>query len=209
MNSIFASRRHEGFRAPSLNELYRPFRVGQITTLANAALTPEELYGTEVGVGGVFHGVTWQTTVFWNQLHDAIANVTVGTNLQERENAGDINAYGMEFDAAYPVTDWAALTASFDDVNASLNGNQPQQAPRWTVNAGCRVSSRCRRLTVDAFLRFHRGQALLRRRQHAVARARRDDDVRRADLLSADGSAVGLHLRRQPVRTPASARPPR
>jgi vitamin B12 transporter len=144
---------YEGFRAPSLNELYRPFRVGLITTLANAALTPEELYGTEVGVGGVFHGVTWQTTVFWNQLHDAIANVTVGTNLQERENAGDINAYGVEFDAAYPVTDWAALTASFDDVNASLNGNQPQQAPRWTVNAGVDLKP-WPRLTVDAFLRY-------------------------------------------------------
>ncbi len=31
---------YEGFRAPSLNELYRPFRVGQIVTNANPALTP-------------------------------------------------------------------------------------------------------------------------------------------------------------------------
>jgi outer membrane receptor protein involved in Fe transport len=144
---------YEGFRAPSLNELYRPFRVGQITTLANAALTPEELYGTEVGVGGLFHGVTWQTTVFWNQLHDAIANVTIATNTQMRENAGDINAYGVEFDAAYPVTDWAALTAAFDDVNASLNGNQPQQAPRWTATSGVELKPMARML-VDVFLRY-------------------------------------------------------
>jgi outer membrane receptor protein involved in Fe transport len=144
---------YEGFRAPSLNELYRPFRVGLITTLANPALTPEELYGTEIGVGGLFHGTTWQATVFYNQIHDAIANVTVGTNLQQRENAGDINAYGVEFDAAYPVTDWAALTASFDDVNASLNGNQPQQAPRWTATGGLDLKP-LPRLTVDAFVRY-------------------------------------------------------
>jgi len=144
---------YEGFRAPSLNELYRPFRVGQITTLANPALTPEELYGTEIGAGGVLGGVTWQATVFWNQLHDAIANVTVGTNLQQRENAGDINAYGIEFDARYPVNDWAALTAAFDDVNASLNGNQPQQAPRWTATAGLELKP-LPKLTIAANLRY-------------------------------------------------------
>ena len=149
---------YEGFRAPSLNELYRPFRVGQVTTLANPALTPEELYGTELGAGGDLGGVTWQATVFWNQLHDAIANVTLPSppfppNTQMRENAGDINAYGIEADARYPINDMFALTAAFDDVNASLNGKRPAQAPRWTATAGIEATP-LPKLTVDANLRY-------------------------------------------------------
>ena len=39
-----------GFRAPTLNELYRQFRVGAILTLANDQLGPERLVGGELGV---------------------------------------------------------------------------------------------------------------------------------------------------------------
>ena len=39
-----------GFRAPTLNELYRQFRVGSTLTLANPALGPERLVGGEAGV---------------------------------------------------------------------------------------------------------------------------------------------------------------
>ena len=39
-----------GFRAPTLNELYRSFRVGDTLTLANAELEPERLWGGEAGV---------------------------------------------------------------------------------------------------------------------------------------------------------------
>ena len=67
-----------GFRAPTLNELYRPFRVGNDITQANANLRPEDLYGAEVGWGGVWESLHWDTTAFWNQLHNAIANVTIG-----------------------------------------------------------------------------------------------------------------------------------
>ena len=39
-----------GFRAPTLNELYRQFRVGALLTLANEALGPERLIGGELGI---------------------------------------------------------------------------------------------------------------------------------------------------------------
>ena len=39
-----------GFRAPTLNELYRQFRVGATLTLANNALGPERLVGGEAGL---------------------------------------------------------------------------------------------------------------------------------------------------------------
>ena len=43
---------YAGFRAPTLNELYRPFRVGNDVTEANPSLSPEKLYGIEAGLGG-------------------------------------------------------------------------------------------------------------------------------------------------------------
>ena len=36
---------YRGWRLPTLNELYRPFRVGADATAANAALDPERLTG--------------------------------------------------------------------------------------------------------------------------------------------------------------------
>ena len=36
-------------RTPTMNELYRSFRVGSTNTLANDALTPETSWGPEVG----------------------------------------------------------------------------------------------------------------------------------------------------------------
>ena len=39
-----------GFRAPTLNELYRQFSVGLVRTLANENLGPERLFGGEAGV---------------------------------------------------------------------------------------------------------------------------------------------------------------
>jgi outer membrane receptor protein involved in Fe transport len=129
---------YEGFRAPSLNELYRPFRVGNITTNANPALTPEELYGTEIGVGQDIDSFSWSATAFWNRLHNAIANVTTGVNQQTRENAGDIDAYGAEAEAKYRIDDNLSIDAAFDVVDAQVNGGalRPAQAPRWTATGG-------------------------------------------------------------------------
>ena len=41
---------YAGFRPPTLNELHRPFRVGNDVTEANAALRTEEVTSGEVGV---------------------------------------------------------------------------------------------------------------------------------------------------------------
>src|SRR5258705_2332018 len=43
---------YAGFRAPSLNELFRAFRVRTNFTLANSGLKPEQLKGGEIGAGG-------------------------------------------------------------------------------------------------------------------------------------------------------------
>ncbi|MBU6472381.1 MAG: TonB-dependent receptor [Alphaproteobacteria bacterium] len=141
---------YAGFRPPSLNELYRPFRVGNDVTNANAALNPEKLYGGEVGWGGVRGNVSWNTTAFFNQLHDAITNVTIGTSpaggaLRQRQNAGDINAVGFEGDATAQLLPnfgiHAAVALTDARVHASaaaaqLEGKRPAQAPVATITAG-------------------------------------------------------------------------
>ena len=69
---------YRGWRLPTLNELYRPFRVGADATAANAALSPEHLDGYEAGAT-LRHGrATLAATAFDNRLTDAIANVTGG-----------------------------------------------------------------------------------------------------------------------------------
>jgi outer membrane receptor protein involved in Fe transport len=47
---------YSGFRTPTLNELYRPFRVGNDITEANPALKPEHLAGLDLSLGGRAHG---------------------------------------------------------------------------------------------------------------------------------------------------------
>ncbi|HEY5337339.1 MAG TPA: TonB-dependent receptor, partial [Rhizomicrobium sp.] len=140
---------YEGFRAPTLNELYRPFRVGNNTTEANAELKPEELYGAEVGFGGASGDVTWNMTGFYNELHDAVANVTIASSPAgvtfERENAGDVKALGLEGDAAWRIDEALSLRTAFsitdarvhpDAANAQIAGNRPAQAPPVTITAG-------------------------------------------------------------------------
>ena len=145
---------YEGFRVPTLNELYRPFRVGNNTTQANPALEPEKLYGAEIGVGGAKGAFTWDATGFWNQLHDAVTNVTIASSPAGvtfmRENAGDIDALGFEGDAHYRVSDALQLNAAISLTDArvhqnpasippgepSLTGNRPAQAPTTTITSG-------------------------------------------------------------------------
>ena len=73
----------KGFRAPTLNELYRQFRVGAMLTLANEELGPERLTGVEAGVSvAATDRVTVRGTFFNNRVKDPIANVTTNAPTQ-------------------------------------------------------------------------------------------------------------------------------
>jgi len=146
---------YAGFRAPSLNELYRPFRVGNVTTSANPDLTPEKYYGVEIGAGGAMGDFSWDGDIFFNQLHAAITNVTLNNNPNtlQRQNAGDINAPGIEANAKYHASGWLSLRAAFDLTDAHVNGLRPAQTPRWTVTAGFDVMP-LERVTFSADLRY-------------------------------------------------------
>jgi outer membrane receptor protein involved in Fe transport len=93
-----------GFRAPTLNELYRQFRVGTVLTLANNQLGPERLVGGELGLTVVPRpNVLLRSTYFDNRIKDPVSNVTIataGANVtQQRQNLGKTRIRGLQSDA--------------------------------------------------------------------------------------------------------------
>jgi iron complex outermembrane receptor protein len=94
-----------GFRAPTLNELYRRFSQGAVVTLANPALGPERLTGGELGVNVIpLPRVTWRTTWFDNRVKDPVANVTITPpNLIQRQNLGRTRIWGIQTDLDYRI----------------------------------------------------------------------------------------------------------
>jgi outer membrane receptor protein involved in Fe transport len=139
-----------GWRLPTLNELYRPFRVGADTTAANAALAPEKLRGAEVGME--LRPARWArlgVTLFANRLGDAIANVTLGQGptggaLRERQNVDAVSSRGVEVDASLSLGAFhlaagyslAVAEVSATGAAAPLDGLRPAQTPRHNLTLG-------------------------------------------------------------------------
>jgi len=135
---------YSGFRLPTLNELYRPFVVFPITTNANDALLPERLEGWEAGVDLTpMAGVQLQATYFDNRVKDAIANVTTGVNVRQRQNVDTVRARGLEFAAHLARGDFGldgTVTLTDAEVRGSgaaagLDGNRPSQVPEFGASA--------------------------------------------------------------------------
>ncbi len=95
-----------GFRAPTLNELYRRFSKGTVLTLPNFALGPERLVGGELGVNlAPAKNMTARATYFYNRVHDPVSNVTISTSganvTVQRQNLGETEIQGLQLDAEY------------------------------------------------------------------------------------------------------------
>lgn len=130
---------YRGFRAPTLNELYRPFRVGNATTLANDALTSESLWGTEGGIDFYPGGNTLlRLNVFLNLLDDPVGNATLQTSpseiLRQRVNLGRVKVRGLEAEALRRFGNWE-LEASYllSDTRVDETGRRLPQVPLHTV----------------------------------------------------------------------------
>jgi outer membrane receptor protein involved in Fe transport len=93
-----------GFRAPTLNELYRQFRVGALLTLANDQLDPERLVGGELGLNvAPTDDLTVRTTWYDNRVKNPVSNVTRTdlVNTQQRRNLGRTRIWGWQTDLEY------------------------------------------------------------------------------------------------------------
>ncbi|HEX3765716.1 MAG TPA: TonB-dependent receptor [Kofleriaceae bacterium] len=139
---------YRAFRAPTLNELYRPFQVGTILTAANDRLRPETLWGGELGTQLVLDGLAAEATAFWNQMNDPIANVTLATPMdgatRQRQNLGSTRIFGLDLDLTWrPAVDWTVRVAhTFSDgyvrsapAQPDLVGNRLAQDPHHRTSA--------------------------------------------------------------------------
>jgi outer membrane receptor protein involved in Fe transport len=110
---------YRAFRAPTLNELYRTFRVGNVLTLNNAALNAERLTGAEVGVNvtGWNGRLSTRGTVFWSDIVDPVANVTLSITpiliTREKQNLGRTRSRGVELDGTLSVSNAVQVSAGY------------------------------------------------------------------------------------------------
>ncbi len=145
---------YRAHRTPTLNELHRGFRVGNVVTNPNVLLEPEELTGLEGGALFSRTGVSLRLTVFANTLDGAVANVTLITTptliTRLRENSDEIRAKGVEIETdlrlhpAVTINAQTTFTSSHyrgSVATPALAGNRVPQVPRVQFGAGLTWSS--------------------------------------------------------------------
>lgn len=91
-----------GFRAPTLNELYRSFRLGNVLTLSNEQLQAEHIHGGEAGLRYLRGRVMLSGTFFQANVDDPVGNVTLSATpaliTRQRQNIGGLRARGADAD---------------------------------------------------------------------------------------------------------------
>jgi outer membrane receptor protein involved in Fe transport len=131
---------YTAFRSPTLNELYRGFRVGNVETLPNAGLSSENLTGFEVGA----RARNARVTLFVMNVADTIANVTLSQTpsviTRQRQNLGRTRSVGAEVDGEWRFGSDLQTSAGLLLVDASvrdgdLRGNRIPQVPRVQATA--------------------------------------------------------------------------
>ena len=127
-----------GFRAPTLNELYRQFRVGAVTTLANSQLGPERLISTDGGMRITpAANLVWRTTVFDNRVKDPVSNVTLTSTgvavVQRRQNLGRTRIRGVQTDVELRIGPFARVTGAYvyDHAKVTEFAENPELAGKF------------------------------------------------------------------------------
>ena len=149
---------YTGFRLPTPNELYRPFRVGNDFTGANPALGLERVRGVEAGADWrPLPAAKLSVTGYWNDLRGAIANVTLGTGpgtfpqagfiaaggaYRVRQNLDAVRTAGVEADASVTIAafdltgsvSWSDPRNRASGSAAGLNSLRPANAPQLAAS---------------------------------------------------------------------------
>ena len=91
------------FRAPTLNELYRGFRVGNVVTNSNENLRAELATNFEAGAAFRRGYSGFRVTSFFTSIDQTVSNVTLSVTpsliTRQRQNAGTTRTTGIEIDA--------------------------------------------------------------------------------------------------------------
>jgi outer membrane receptor protein involved in Fe transport len=117
---------YRAFRAPTLNELYRSFRVGNVVTQANDRLLAERLTGAETGasVNGFRNRLYLRGSFFWSELTRPVANVTLSVTpdliTRQRRNLGRTRSRGVEIESEARLSTTVSFTAGYLFADASV-----------------------------------------------------------------------------------------
>jgi len=124
---------YRSFRAPTLNELYRVFRTGNVQTNANPELKPETLFGSEVGFDVVGEASRVRVTFYRNSIGDLVSNITLSSTpaliLRQRANTASALGRGAEVNAMQRWGSWSGeLSYLFVDSRYGTGSRIPQVA---------------------------------------------------------------------------------
>lgn len=143
------------FRAPTENELYRSFQVGDEITEANPNLKSERATGWEAGVQADLRrwGSSVRASYFWTQVNRPISSLTLSLTptkeLLQRANLGQIESRGVSLDFALQPAEWIGLDGGYQYADATVTQAAPEpylvgkwipEVPRNTATAQLRLS---------------------------------------------------------------------
>jgi outer membrane receptor protein involved in Fe transport len=117
---------YRSFREPTLNELYRSFRVGNTVTSANPNLRAEHFNGGEAGVaaGRLADRIRVRGTLFWGYITDPISNVTLSVTpsliTRQRQNLGTNRSRGFALSADSRITRGLTLSAGYEFADSTV-----------------------------------------------------------------------------------------
>lgn len=134
------------FRVPTLNEYYRPFRVGPVSTEANPDLDPETVRGAELAATLESDRASLTLAPFLNEFDDAVTNVTLAPNSRQRRNLPGVRVRGVQMTLRWEASPGLRLridslicdteVTRTDSSSTQLQGKRLAQVPRETVTAG-------------------------------------------------------------------------
>jgi outer membrane receptor protein involved in Fe transport len=117
---------YRAFRAPNLDELYRPFTAIGFGLRPNPSLKPEVLYGGEGGLD-ITHGpFTGQITYFWNEITDQISTIPVSffpIFTVQQFNLQKTRSRGVEVLGEYRPLRWFSVLGGYTYTDATILEN--------------------------------------------------------------------------------------
>lgn len=126
------------YRAPTENELYRSFQVGQQITNANPNLRSERATGWETGLQFDVDriGSIVRASYFWTQVNRPITALTLSTTptqeILQRANLGQIESRGVSVDYSLEER-WIAVTGGYQFADATVTkfAQEPELVGKW------------------------------------------------------------------------------
>jgi len=127
------------YRAPTENELYRTFQVGQQLTQANPNLRSERATGWEAGAQKEIRrwGSSVRASYFWTQVNRPITALTLSVTptqtLLRRENLGQIESRGVSLDYAMQPASWISMEGGYQFAHATVTkfAPEPDLVGKW------------------------------------------------------------------------------